>query len=279
MVPGCRYFVQVLYNKKMTTLTDSELLNHTGLFPIRHVCAETGINPVTLRAWERRYGLIQPVRTAKGHRLYSAEDIVRIRRIFSLIEEGVAVSQVGRVLEQEPDGDVLRNGYSAEADVSAALTAASRSNAFPGHEGACCRDTEAWSADAPVSSPATCLSTLGLQRDVLQIVDGAVEVLHTLGPGLVAETYANALVVEFDARGVSYRRDSRFPVIYKTVEVGFCVLNLLCEQVPVEVKTLDSITDMERCQMLSYLAITEFKVGLILNFRYAKLQWEHVVCA
>lgn len=85
----------------MPTPTDSDLPASHGLYPIRHVCAETGINPVTLRAWERRYGLIRPLRTPKGHRLYSAEDIARIRRILELLDEGVAVSQVGRVLQHE----------------------------------------------------------------------------------------------------------------------------------------------------------------------------------
>lgn len=260
----------------MTTLTDSELLNHTGLFPIRHVCAETGINPVTLRAWERRYGLLQPVRTAKGHRLYSAEDIVRIRRIFSLIEEGVAVSQVARVLEQESDGGMHPNGYPVEPDVSTRLTVGSYPNSLPG---GCCQDTEGLHADCLVSSPASCLSALGLQQDVQQIVSGAVEVLNTLGPGFAAEVYTNALLVELDALGVSYRRNSRFPVTYKTVEVGSCVLNLLaCEQVPLEIKTLERITAIEQRQMLSVLAMTEYKAGLILNFRHANLQWECVVC-
>ena len=85
----------------MSTPIDNDLPSGDGLFPIRHVCAETGINPVTLRAWERRYGLIRPLRTPKGHRLYSAEDIARIQRILALLEEGVAVSQVGRVLEHD----------------------------------------------------------------------------------------------------------------------------------------------------------------------------------
>lgn len=91
----------MLYNPTMSTPIDHDLPVSDGLFPIRHVCAETGINPVTLRAWERRYGLIRPLRTPKGHRLYSAQDIARIHRILALLGEGVAVSQVGRVLEHE----------------------------------------------------------------------------------------------------------------------------------------------------------------------------------
>ncbi|TDF79027.1 MerR family transcriptional regulator [Pseudomonas sp. H9] len=73
-------------------------LNHEELFPIREVSRLTGINPVTLRAWERRYGLIQPTRTESGHRLYSHADIEEVRTILGWIERGVAVSKVGKVL-------------------------------------------------------------------------------------------------------------------------------------------------------------------------------------
>ncbi|MGY4490563.1 MerR family transcriptional regulator [Pseudomonas sp. TE3610] len=68
------------------------------LFPIREVARLTGINPVTLRAWERRYGLIQPTRTESGHRLYSQADIDEVRSILGWIERGVAVSKVGKIL-------------------------------------------------------------------------------------------------------------------------------------------------------------------------------------
>ncbi|STX47674.1 HTH-type transcriptional repressor YcgE [Legionella hackeliae] len=50
-------------------------------FPISYISAETGVNPVTLRAWERRYGLIHPKRTVKGHRLYSHDDVILIKQI------------------------------------------------------------------------------------------------------------------------------------------------------------------------------------------------------
>ncbi|MCO7569630.1 MerR family transcriptional regulator [Pseudomonas chlororaphis] len=68
------------------------------LFPIREVARLTGINPVTLRAWERRYGLIQPTRTESGHRLYSMHDVEAVREILGWIERGVAVSKVGKIM-------------------------------------------------------------------------------------------------------------------------------------------------------------------------------------
>jgi len=79
-----------------------------GLFPIRTVAQLTGINPVTLRAWERRYGLIEPTRTEKGHRLYSQADVDRINRILLLLDQGVALSQMDEALNRErgmPEGE------------------------------------------------------------------------------------------------------------------------------------------------------------------------------
>ena len=63
-------------------------------YPISAVAAVTGINPITLRAWERRYGLINPERTAKGHRLYTQQNIDQIHQIQIQLERGIPISQV-----------------------------------------------------------------------------------------------------------------------------------------------------------------------------------------
>lgn len=83
----------------MTDLVSASL-KQEELFPIREVSRLTGVNPVTLRAWERRYGLIQPTRTDSGHRLYSQADIEAVRSILAWLERGVAVSKVGKILER-----------------------------------------------------------------------------------------------------------------------------------------------------------------------------------
>lgn len=70
-----------------------------GLFPISAVSESTGVNSITLRAWERRYGLIKPARTETGHRLYSKEDIETIHQILQLLDEGVAISRVKQALQ------------------------------------------------------------------------------------------------------------------------------------------------------------------------------------
>lgn len=97
-----------------------------GLFPIRTAAAMTGVPPVTLRAWERRHGLVNPRRTAKGHRLYSPEDVRRIRRILELLKQGVSIGQVAPLLESPtPVGQALASGVWADyrRDLQAAAAA------------------------------------------------------------------------------------------------------------------------------------------------------------
>lgn len=77
----------------MQTQTQEE-----GLFPISTVSSLTGVNSVTLRAWERRYGLITPTRTQSGHRLYSESDVEHIKAILQLLDEGIAISRVKEAL-------------------------------------------------------------------------------------------------------------------------------------------------------------------------------------
>lgn len=72
--------------------------------PIRTISSLTGVNAVTLRAWERRYGLIRPPRTATGHRLYTHAHVEQIRRVLALLERGVPISQVGGQLDRVPQG-------------------------------------------------------------------------------------------------------------------------------------------------------------------------------
>ncbi|MDU8499617.1 MerR family transcriptional regulator [Pseudomonas syringae] len=77
--------------------TDTEMPG--DWLPIREVARQTGVNAVTLRAWERRYGLIVPHRTAKGHRLYSDEHVQRVMKILTWLNRGVSVSQVKGLID------------------------------------------------------------------------------------------------------------------------------------------------------------------------------------
>ena len=74
-----------------------------ALFPIRELSEITQVNTVTLRAWERRYGLLKPQRTAKGHRLYSQQDVSRVKAILASIAKGVPVGKVKALLAESSD--------------------------------------------------------------------------------------------------------------------------------------------------------------------------------
>lgn len=73
----------------------------TALYPIREVSRLTGVNAITLRAWERRYELFEPVRTESGHRLFTQNHIDRINAAVKLTEQGIPISQVKRVLGEQ----------------------------------------------------------------------------------------------------------------------------------------------------------------------------------
>lgn len=75
------------------------------LLPIREISRLTGVNTVTLRAWERRYGLLKPTRTEKGHRLYSHDDVQRVKTIQSWLVRGLAISKVKGILNSETADD------------------------------------------------------------------------------------------------------------------------------------------------------------------------------
>jgi DNA-binding transcriptional MerR regulator/methylmalonyl-CoA mutase cobalamin-binding subunit len=70
-----------------------------AVFPIRTVAALTGVNPITLRAWERRYGLVTPLRTASGRRMYTQADIDTIQRALALVQRGVAIGRARDALD------------------------------------------------------------------------------------------------------------------------------------------------------------------------------------
>jgi DNA-binding transcriptional MerR regulator len=70
-----------------------------NLLSIGEISSQTGINTVTLRAWERRYGLLKPQRTGKGHRLYTQNDLARIQQVQFWLNKGLAISKVHELLQ------------------------------------------------------------------------------------------------------------------------------------------------------------------------------------
>ena len=86
------------------------------------------------------------------------------------------------------------------------------------------------------------------------------------------------MVVEFGLKNVPFQQQPRFDVLYKSVKVGEYIPDLIVfDRIVVDAKTIERITDHEKGQMLNYLKITKLRVGLIINFKSAKLQWERLI--
>jgi GxxExxY protein len=116
-----------------------------------------------------------------------------------------------------------------------------------------------------------------LKTEVFQIVGCAIEILNTLGRGLLEKPYENGLVVEFGLRKIPIRQQPSFDVLYKGQKVGVFVPDLIAfDSVVVDTKVIERITDHERGLMLNYLRITGLRVGVILNFKHRKLEWERI---
>ena len=116
-----------------------------------------------------------------------------------------------------------------------------------------------------------------LKDEVFRVVGCAIEVLNTLGHGLVEKPYENALVVEFFLRKIPFRQQPSFDALYKGHKIGLFVPDLIAfDSVVVDTKIIDQITDHERGLMLNYLRITGLRVGVILNFKHSKLKWQRI---
>ena len=75
--------------------------DNSTYFPIRSLSEKTHVGTSTLRAWERRYGLLSPARTPKGHRLYTHSDVERVFKIVDLLKDGHSLPQISELLSVE----------------------------------------------------------------------------------------------------------------------------------------------------------------------------------
>ena len=117
-----------------------------------------------------------------------------------------------------------------------------------------------------------------LKAETEKIIGFSFEVLNEIGHGLHEKIYENALVVLFKQNSIAFDQQRRFPVLFRGVEVGEFVPDLIAfGSVIVDTKVIDQITDHERGKMVNYLRITKLRVGLIVNFKKPKLEFERVV--
>src|SRR5947207_15643407 len=133
------------------------------------------------------------------------------------------------------------------------------------------------SADNFSKPPTGNAEAFPLKQETHAIIGCAFEVLNELGHGLNEKLYENSLIVEFKRRSIAFDQQRRFEVLYKGEHVGEFIPDLIAYgNVVVDANCLHRITDHERGQMLNYLRITKHPVGLILNFKHAKLEWERI---
>jgi GxxExxY protein len=111
-----------------------------------------------------------------------------------------------------------------------------------------------------------------------EIIGAAMKVLNELGPGLDERIYERALVIELRKQGHRIEQQKSFPVYYAEELVGTLVPDTIIDDLVIaDPKVVEVFNDSHVRQMIGYLAITKLKLALLLNFKYAKLQWKRVV--
>jgi GxxExxY protein len=101
-----------------------------------------------------------------------------------------------------------------------------------------------------------------------QVIDAGIKVHSALGPGLLESAYEACLLFELHRRGLQALRQVELPVVYENVriDVGYRIDLLVDDRVIVEVKSVDDIHPIHKAQVLTYLKLSQRKIGLLLNF-------------
>ena len=106
------------------------------------------------------------------------------------------------------------------------------------------------------------------------IIGCAIEVHKVLGPGLLESAYENCLAYEISQKGVTILQQVPMPIVYKEVQLdhGYRMDLLVDNRVVVEVKSVEFISDVHGAQLLTYLKLGDYRLGLILNFNTSTLK-------
>jgi GxxExxY protein len=92
-------------------------------------------------------------------------------------------------------------------------------------------------------------------------------VLNVLGTGYLESVYENALCIELDELGIKYERQKHLDVIYKGHNIGEFIADVVVDdKIILELKAVSQLVPAHSAQLINYLTITKFKVGLLLNF-------------
>jgi GxxExxY protein len=100
------------------------------------------------------------------------------------------------------------------------------------------------------------------------VVDCAFKVHQELGPGLLESTYEACLLFEINAAGLKAESQKTLPVIYKDVrlDVGYRIDILVENKIVIELKSVESLNDVHMAQIITYLKLSDCKLGFLINF-------------
>jgi len=101
-----------------------------------------------------------------------------------------------------------------------------------------------------------------------RVIGCALEVHRTLGPGLLESTYEQCLAYELSQLGIPFKLQSPLPVRYKGIKLdcGYRIDLFVDDELIVELKSVDKIMEIHKAQLLTYMKLSEVKVGLLINF-------------
>ena len=106
------------------------------------------------------------------------------------------------------------------------------------------------------------------------IIKAAIEVHRALGPGLLESAYEECLCHELSLQSIPFQRQVALPITYKGIalDCGYRLDILVQEQVVVEIKAIEALLPIHEAQLLSYLRLGGWKVGLLINFHVPLLK-------
>jgi GxxExxY protein len=112
-----------------------------------------------------------------------------------------------------------------------------------------------------------------------EIIDAAMEVHATLGPGFLESVYQEALAIELLTRGIPFEAGKRLEIFYKGIKLEkHFEADFVCDNhVIVEIKALSALTNDHQSQVLNYLKATGIKVGLLINFGSKSLEHKRMI--
>lgn len=111
-------------------------------------------------------------------------------------------------------------------------------------------------------------------------INGALfEVHKELGPGLLEKVYQEALEKELELQGIPFEREKSFTIMYKgeALEQKYIADFVIYDKIVVELKAVDELLPVHTAQVINYLAITGYKLGLLVNFNARQLHPERIV--